>query len=159
MELNNSCCIFGHREVEKTNELTLRLKSVFEDLIINKKVNCFLFGGFGAFDDLCHEVITELKRKYSYIKRVYVCEDYKFIDRPHKRPKWLTNEDYEEFTYFEMRYTGFYQRIYFRNCEIINNSDYCVFYVDINQKYSGAKKALEYAIKKKKDYINIFDTT
>ena len=151
-----NCCIFGHREIEVTNELTLRLKNVFVDLIVNKKVKNFFFGGFGEFDDLCHRIITELKEKYSYIKRVYVCEDYKFIDRPQKRPKWLTNNDYEEFTYFNMRYTGFYQRIYFRNCEIINNSVYCVFYVDINKKYSGAKKALEYAIKKKKEYVNMW---
>lgn len=44
-----------------------------------------------------------------------------------KRPKWLKDEDYEAFECFDMRYTGFYQRIYFRNCEIIDHSDYCVF--------------------------------
>lgn len=41
-----------------------------------------------------------------------------------------------------MKYTGFYSRIYFRNCEIINHSDFCVFCVDETAEYSGAKKAL-----------------
>ena len=144
------CCVFGHRKIEIENQFVKNLKETFKDFIINKKVNCFLFGGFGEFDDLCYRIITELKQNYPHIKRIYVCEDYKYIDRPQKRPKWLTQEDYEEFTYYETRYTGFYQRIYFRNIEIINNSNFCVFYVDVNKNYSGAKKVLEYAIKKKK---------
>ena len=150
------CCIFGHREITVTQNLINKLKEVFENLIINKKVNCFLFGGFGEFDDLCYKVVTQLKQKYLNIKRIYVCEDYKFIDRPQKRPKWLISEDYEKFEYFEMRYTGFYQRIYFRNLEIIKNSNYCVFYVDVNKNSSGANKALKYAKKLKKEIINLF---
>ena len=82
------------------------------------------------------------KKKYTRIKRVYVCEFYKYIEKPSKRPKWLKDEDYEVFEYFDMRYTGFYQRIYFRNCEIIDHSDYCVFCVDETVEYSGAKKHL-----------------
>ena len=57
-----------------------------------------------------------------------------------------------------MRYTGFYQRIYFRNCEIIDHSDYCVFCVDENAQFSGALKALEYAKRKKKEIENVFQT-
>ena len=55
-----------------------------------------------------------------------------------------------------MKYTGFYSRIYFRNCEIIDHSDYCVFCVDENADNSGALKALKYAKKKKKTLTNIF---
>ena len=51
------------------------------------------------------------KKKYTRIKRVYVCEFYKYIEKPSKRPKWLKDEDYEVFEYFDMRYTGFYKRI------------------------------------------------
>lgn len=104
-----------------------------------------MFGGFGDFDNFCHEIISELKKKYTRIKRVYICEDYKFISRPHKRPKWLKDEDYEAFEYYEMKYTGFYKRIYFRNCEIIDHSDYCVFCVDENSEHLEAIKALKYA--------------
>lgn len=55
--------------------------------------------------------------------------------------------------------TGFYQRIYFRNCEIIDHSDYCVFCVDENAEYSGALKALQYAKKKHKEIINTYNST
>lgn len=39
-----------------------------------------------------------------------------------------------------------------RNEWIVNNSDYIMFYV--NHSWGGACKMLEYANKKKKDYIN-----
>ena len=72
------------------------------------------------------------------------------------RSRWLKDENYEAFDYFDMKYTGFYSRIYFRNCEIIDHSDYCVFCVDENADNSGALKALKYAKKKKKTLTNIF---
>ena len=159
MILYNTCCVFGHRDMtfdEKDREL---LYNLFEYMIVNKNIYIFLFGGFDDFDDLAHKVATKLKEKYPFIKRVYICEDYEFISRPHKRPKWLKDEDYEVFEYFDMRYTGFYQRIYFRNCEIIDHNNYCVFCVDENVEYSGAKEALEYAKRKKKEIINIYDNT
>lgn len=157
MILYNTCCVFGHRDItldEKDREL---LYNIFEDMIVNKNIYIFLFGGFGAFDDFCHQIITELKKKYPHIKRVYVCEDYKFISRPYKRPKWLKDEDYEAFEYYEMKYTGFYKRIYFRNCEIIDHSDYCIFFADKNMENSGAVKALKYAQQKNKTIINLFE--
>ena len=135
----------------------IELYSLFEDFVLNKGVGIFLFGGFGNFDDFCHEVVTDLKEKYTFIKRVYICEDYRFVARPSKRPAWLKDEDFEEFDYYAMRYTGFYQRIYFRNLEIIEHSDFCVFYVDENRQNSGAGKALEYAKRKKKVLINVFE--
>ena len=57
-----------------------------------------------------------------------------------------------------MNYTGFYKRIYFRNCEIIDHSDICVFCVDETAEYSGAKKSPEYARRKHKEYINIYNS-
>jgi len=159
MEQNNTLCVFGHSQMIFTQQDKLDLYNLYEDFIVNKNVGIFLFCGFGDFDDFCHEIITELKKKYPYIKRVYVCEFYKYIEKPSKRPKWLKDEDFEAFEYYEMNYTGIYKRIYFRNCEIIDHSDYCVFCVDETVEYSGAKKALEYAKKKKKNLINIFNST
>lgn len=155
----SACCVFGHRDIEENFELPRRLYYLFEDFILHKNIDTFYFGGFGDFDSLCHEIVTELKEKYPHIQRVYVFDDYKYISRPRKRPKWLKDEDYESFEYFDMSYTGFYKRIFFRNCEIINHSDICVFYVDTSKTKSGALKALEYAKRKKKEIINVFDTS
>ena len=152
-----SLCVFGHRDMTFAEQDEIDLYNLFEDYIVNKNVGIFNFGGFGDFDDFAHKVVTKLKEKYPFIKRVYIYEDYKFISKPSKRPVWLKDEDYEAFKYFVMRYSGFYQRIYFRNCEIIDHSDYCVFCVDETAEYSGAKKALEYAKRKKKVFVNVFD--
>ena len=53
-----------------------------------------------------------------------------------------------------MKYTGFYQRIYFRNLEMIEQSDFIIFYVN-NTENSGAHKAMQYAKRKKKAFINV----
>ena len=137
-----SLCVFGHRNMTFTEQDEIDLYKLFEDFIVNKRVGIFNFGGFGDFDDLAHKVASKLKEKYPFIKRVYICEDYKFISRPHKRPKWLKDEDYEEITYLDLNFDYWYSRIYYRNCGIIDHSDYCVFCVDETVEYSGAKKHL-----------------
>ena len=49
----HTCCFFGHRKIEFTDELVSRLKEVVEDLITEKKVGTFLFGSKSQFDKLC----------------------------------------------------------------------------------------------------------
>ncbi|MBE7082611.1 MAG: hypothetical protein E7378_02940 [Clostridiales bacterium] len=152
---DKSCSVFGHRDIEEDNkDLKEKLYLVFEDLITNKNVKYFYFGGFGDFDYLCNMVVADLQKKYPFIKRYYVCDDYKYIDRPRKRPLWLKEEDYDELIYFEMRYKGFYKRIYFRNCEIIEHSDYVVFHIR-HQNSSGTFKAFEYAQRSKKEILQV----
>ena len=139
MNYNKTCSFFGHREIEVTEELTEKLRNKIEDLILNESYTNFMFGGFGMFDDLCHKVVSELKEKYNFIKRIYCLEDERYL-RVSKRPHYLTNEDYEEFIYLPLKYDYWYTRIYFRNCEIINQSDFVIFYVK-NTENSGAYKA------------------
>lgn len=145
-----TCSVFGHSEINITKELEDKLFSTFEDLI-NQGCKYFYFGGFGEFDDLCHKVITELKKRYSYIQRIFCLTDPRH-QRISKRPKWLKEEDYEEFVYLELKFDWWYQRIYYRNCAMIDLSDVVVFYVE-ERENSGAYK---YAKQKKKQIINLF---
>ena len=148
-----SCAVFGHSEIEVTYELKVSLKDTFIDLIANKNVGIFYFGGFGEFDKLCWEIVTELKQTmFPHIKRIYVCENETYVNRPHKRPKWLKKEDYEEIIYFSLRFDYWYTRIYYRNIEIIDHSDFNVFYIR-NTKNSGVYKVYKYAKKHKKNII------
>lgn len=149
------CSFFGHREIEVTEELIKELKLKIEDLIINENVGIFYFGGFGMFDELCWKVVTELKLKYHHIKRIFCLSDTRHL-RVNKRPKNLKREDYEEFIYLDLDFDWWYQRIYYRNVEMINQSDIIIFYVK-NTSNSGAYKAYQYAVRKKKNIINIFD--
>ena len=40
---SKACCFIGHRKIEKSVELTQRVRAVINDLIENKGVTTFLF--------------------------------------------------------------------------------------------------------------------
>ena len=61
--MNKVCCFIGHREISVTEELKSKLKDIIENLINKENFGIFFFGGFGEFDDLCHEVVTALKKQ------------------------------------------------------------------------------------------------
>jgi len=148
-----TCSVFGHSKIEITEELGNKLLETFKDLI-EKGCENFYFGGFGMFDELCHKIVSELKLTYSHIKRIFCLSDPRHL-RINKRPKWLKSENYEDFVYLDLDFDWWYQRIYYRNCAMIDKSDIVLFYVE-ELKNSGAYKAFKYAKQKKKSIINLF---
>ena len=164
----HTCCFFGHRKVPNAVEIKNKVYKEVENLIANKDVCIFLFGSKSEFDDLCHEVVTELKEKYPHIKRVYVRSAFQHI------PDWYEEsllKHYED-TYFPEHMENAGRASYVeRNQEMINKSDFCVVYYDENyapprrrnskrdlidyQPKSGTKVAYDFAVKKKKEIINI----
>ena len=152
LNMSKICSFFGHRTIQDKEWLQSKVDTVVEDLI-EKGFTHFLFGGFGEFDELCHAVVSVKKTKYPYIQRIYCVSDEKYL-KEHNRPTYLRLEDYEEFTYYAPTFNYWYTRIYYRNCEMIKRSDYVVFYAE-SREGSGAYKALQYAQKQKKRYINL----
>ena len=164
----HTCCFFGHRKIEATDELVNRLKDIDEDLITEKKVDTFLFGSKSQFDKLALSVVTELKKNYPHIRRIYVRAEFPYID-----------EDYTSYllkryghTYYPERMINAGKAAYVeRNYEMIDNSNYCVIYYDENYKpprrknsrrdlfdyqpNSGTKLAYDYAVKKGKSIMNL----
>jgi uncharacterized phage-like protein YoqJ len=143
--------------IKKTEELRIALKRTIVSLI-NKGATTFLFGSMSAFDNLTWEIVTQLKKAYPDIKRVYVRSDYQYIDKSYE--EYLLTL-YEE-TYYpsKMQKTGKYVYVE-RNYEMIDSATYCVFYYSENhashlQRKSGTKIAYEYAVKKKKEIINLY---
>ena len=163
------CCFFGHREINKTEKLKNTVYNIVEDLIINKNVDIFLFGSKSHFDDFCHNVVTELKNVYPHIKRIYVRAEFPHIDDSYL--SYLL-ERYED-TYYPPQIIGAGKTVYVeRNYEMINKSRYCVVYYDKNymppkrknnrmdltsyQPKSGTALAFDYAVKKRREIINVF---
>ncbi len=163
-----TCCFIGHRNVEKTKALREQVKTTVLALI-NEGTGTFLFGSMSAFDELCLEIVTEIKKEYPEIKRVNFRMRYRDIAGTYERcflegydESVLPNgvDDAGRASYVE------------RNQAMVDASDACVFYYDENyapkeRKYSrrnlvcyqpksGTKLAFEYAIKKKKKIINLF---
>ena len=152
--LENICCFIGHREINVTDELKEKLYVLIEHLIIEESIDTFLFGSKSQFDDLCYDIVTNMKKKYPHIKRIFVRAEYPYIDESYKA---YLLESYED-TYFPKSVLGAGKASYVkRNCEMIENSCFCIVYYkeDYTPKgrKSGTKIARDYAEKKKKTII------
>jgi len=152
--LENTCCFIGHREINVTDELKEKLRVVLECLIVDENIDTFLFGSKSQFDDLCYDIVTEIKKKYPHIKRIFVRAEYPYIDESYVAYLLKSYED----TYFPKSVLGAGKASYVkRNCEMIENSRFCIVYYkeDYTPKgrKSGTKIAFDYAEKKKKTII------
>ena len=155
MELH-TCCFFGHREINETEELKTKLYEIIEKPICEKQVDTFLFGSKSRFNSLCRELVTEIKEKYPHIKRIYVRAEYPDINEQYTNYLLEFFED----TYYPEHIRNSGKAAYIeRNYEIIDNSHYCIVYYDEQgaptTRKSGTKIALDYAVIKGKQIINI----
>lgn len=166
--MEHSVCFIGHRKINNTPELRERLQIILQELIDTGTTN-FIFGDHSAFDDLCYDLVTELKERYPAIKRINFRKDY---------------EDTDDYT-MQFLISGYEESIcpkgvgnagrasyVERNQAMIRESDVCIFYYDENylpsrrktsrrdlfdyQPKSGTAVAYAYAESKKKKIINCF---
>ena len=148
------CAFFGHRQIDATDELC---KSLALEILKAIELGCriFYFGGYGEFDTLCYETVTKIKDEHPELnlKRVYCVPEERYL---RKKSRYFNPQDYDEVIYLQKSFDGWYKSIYFRNCAMIDNSDYLIFYAEQRQT-SGAYKAYKYArLKKKKGIINLY---
>ncbi len=151
-----TCCFFGHRTINETEELKLKLIEIIKRLILDEKVDTFLFGSKSRFDSLCLRLVTEIKEVHPQIKRVYVRAEYPYISERYKNYLLRNYED----TYYPKKIINAGKASYVeRNYEMIDNSQICVIYCDEQAapttRKSGTKIALDYAIKKGKKIISV----
>ena len=154
--LKSTCCFFGHRKINETEELKSKLIEIIEKLIVENSVDTFLFGSKSRFNSLCLDTVTELKEKYPHIKRIYVRAEYQYIDEHYKNYLLKSYED----TYYPEKIMNSGRASYVeRNYEMIDKSHYCIVYYDESNvpttRKSGTKIALNYAIKKSKNIISV----
>ena len=152
----NTCCFFGHRTINETDELRTKITEAVEGLITDENVDTFLFGSKSEFDSLCLELVTALKEKYPHVKRIYVRAEYPFISDDYR---FRLLRYYDE-TYYPEKLHGAGHAAYVeRNYEMINNSKYCIVYYDEQKapaiSKSGTKIALAYADRKGRKVILI----
>lgn len=154
------CCFIGHRDfnVSKYKE---KLTVLVENLIVKYGVNTFLFGSRSEFNYECFVIVKDLKEKYNHIKLVYVrAERQRLIDVD--EVSILGHYDETYFSSYAID-AGKYSYIK-RNEEMIDKSDYCVFYYNTDYlkkrnvpTNSGTEIAYNYAKSLNKEIINIFD--
>ncbi len=153
---DKTCCFFGHRKINETEELKLKLIKIIEKLIVDEKVDTFLFGSKSRFNSLCLELVTEIKEKYPHIKRVYVRAEYPYISEYYEN---YLLESYED-TYYPEKIINSGRASYLeRNYEMIDNSQFCIVYYDKQgaptTRKSGTKITFDYAMKQCKKIIRV----
>ena len=75
--ITNTCCFLGHREICEEDELKSQIYALVEMLILEKKVDTFLFGSKSRFNSLCYEIATKIKEKYpSWDTNITIDKDY-----------------------------------------------------------------------------------
>ena len=161
-------CFIGHRKISITENLIFKLRAKILELIDNGATT-FYFGNMSEFDNLAWEIVTEYKAIYPNLTRVYVRASFEHINKSYEQYLLKSYDD----TYFpeHISKAGKYAYVE-RNFEMINNSSVCVFYYNENytpqtnsnnrntliiKRNSGTKIAYQYAVKKKKQIINLFE--
>ena len=162
------CCFIGHRTINESDELEDKLYSVVKNLIEKEGVSIFLFGSKSQFDELCLEVVTNMKTIYPHIQRIYVRAEFPHI-----------NDDYKNYllkrydnTFYPATLFNAGRAVYIKRNEImIDKSDILVMYYDENylpkpqnnrenlftphRTASGTRHAYNYA--KKKNNISLIN--
>lgn len=159
----------GHRKLQNNCDFRIQLKEIILALIDHRNADTFLFGSRSDFDDLCLEIVTEIKKERPFIQRIYVRATYPYIDKNYEN-YLLTAYDT---TYIPDNVVNAGKASYVeRNFHMIDKADICIFYYDKNYKpplkpaargrvfgeqpQSGTKIAYEYAVKKQKEIVNLF---
>jgi len=171
------CCFIGHRTIEQSDELLNMLNTTIRRLIIEEGVQYFLFGSRSAFDDLCHGIVTELQKEYPHLVRVAYTRRSEYAVKAEEKEQmersWssllkrdVKLKDYDAEVQSERVYSAGKASYVERNREMIDASDFCIFYYDENyappqrkranrdlstyQPKSGTRLAYEYAVQKSK---------
>ena len=185
-ELEKKCCFVGHRTILASEELTESLTKTIERLIAEEGVKYFLFGSRSEFDDLCHSIVTALKEKYPHIVRVAYTRRSEYAVKAEEKEKmertWASVlktdvklKDYDAEVQSDRVFSAGKASYVERNYEMIDDSDFCVFYYneaylpprrkrsnrDLSsyQPKSGTRLAYEYAIRKSQDGAKIVINT
>ena len=135
-----------------------KVKEIVKEQIINsitdaEHITCYL-GGRGDFDEICARVLRELKRDYPEIEMVYVTPYMSLSEQAKiKEMQRRGLYDYSIYPPIENALPRF--SILKRNEWMMENADLVIAYV--NRSYGGAYKTLQFAIRRKKNIINIYD--
>lgn len=168
--MEQSVCFIGHRSIKETPELREQLRRYIATQIESGKTE-FLFGDHSAFNDLCYAVVTELKKQYPTIRRIYFRAVYPDADA---YTLGFFMRGYEESICPEGIDRAGRAAYIERNYAMIRESEVCVFYFDesylpsrLNGKksrltdgklQSGTALAYRYAIRQKKKVINLYSS-
>lgn len=118
-----------------------------------------MFGRKSVFNDLCYDIVTRLQDNFRDIKRIYIIAEY-----PKKNKEYISHIKtlFEDCYYYNKNLVSHRLNYIKRNETLIDKSDFCLFYYDCNYLVdkgtkSGTHIAYNYAVKKNKKIINVYE--
>ena len=163
-----ACSFFGHRDTPQTEELKQKVRETVERLIVEERVDTFLFGSRSNFDELCYIVVTELKEKYPHIQRIaYLCKHESGClagegKDEQRRIKELAGRDvyvreFEDIKKSDRVNSAGRAAYVERNYWMINDSDFVVVHLEEgrNDGKSGSRLAYKYSLRQKKSMLTV----
>ena len=132
----------GHAEVDSKNEIRAWLFEVTQQLL-EEGIDIFYFGGYGEFDRMALDVVTEQKKQYSHINRILVLA--------YLRKNMNAAKQYDETVYPDLESVPPRYAIVRRNQKMIEAADVVVAY--LTHEWGGAYQMIQYARRKRKNII------
>lgn len=139
------CAFFGHSKWYYSR-FKEKLKSIIIDLIENKCVTEFYNGCRGDFDNLCIEVVHELKERYPHIKLILVLSYY-------PDGEFFLPRRFDETVYLLEKSVPPRFAIYHTNRRLVEIADYIIS--GVHYFGGGEFQACNYAKRLKKEVIEV----
>lgn len=143
----STVAFFGHRSYGYS-AYRAKIKSIIIDLIENHGATDFYNGFRGDFDKLCAEIVSGLKSFYPMIKNTLILSYHPLSD-------FVLPEYFDESAYLLDEPVPPKFAITYTNRKIVDKADFIVSGVMLDS--GGAWSACDYARRKKKTLINIFE--
>ena len=146
---------FGHREINNTSEIEIKLEKIIRNLIERKEYVEFLVGRDGEFDQLVSSTIRRLTAIYSYGNSSHV------LVLPYMKAEYRDNQQsyldyYDEVEVCAESSVAHYKSaISVRNMKMVDRSDLIVCFIQHNN--GGAYKAVQYAKNNGVEIYNLAD--
>lgn len=147
---------FGHRRIYNQLRLDQALDSLILELLREHSYVEFLVGRDGDFDQLVSSAIKRCQRAFGNHNSSHTWV------MPYPTSFFRDNEEacyayYDEIEICEASSAKHFKAAFqSRNRDMLDRSDFAVFYVEANE--GGAYQTLQYAIQQGKEYINLYQT-
>lgn len=116
-------CFAGPRYEWKMIGVEGPLRKTIEELIL-KGFTIFFDGGMGYFDKISATIVSEMKKKYPYIKLIRIMTYYH-----HNKEKWELSNNYDDSIYPDIECYHPKQKIIKKNEWMIDHCDVLVYHL------------------------------
>lgn len=154
-----SIAFFGHRQIYSEDQLKEKITSLLIEIVPQGFSN-ILIGSHGEFDRLA--LSTCLNYKKNVNNNIAINVVLTSLSVLNKDEYGFSKVDFYdksncETMFYDIEEIYYKNRITYSNKKMVDNCDLVICYVDMKSYKSGAKTAVNYALKQNKKVINLFE--